>query len=45
MKWRKWFGLCEHQWRHATNTVIRYGVYEVLYCDKCHKFTYRKWRS
>ena len=44
--WKKlkiWLGLCEHQWRHATNIFDEYGPREVLMCDKCMRLKFRHW--
>jgi hypothetical protein len=44
IKWlRNLFGLCEHDYIHASNIMTMNGPREVLMCKKCHKLSYRYW--
>lgn len=40
---RRWLGLCEHQWSHVSNILTTQGIEQVMMCDKCLKMSYRTW--
>ena len=40
---RKLFGLCDHEWEHATNLMTLDGPYEGLVCKKCYRMLWRHW--
>lgn len=41
---RNLFGLCEHEWVHATNVMRPYGPVEGQVCRKCLRLRWREWR-
>lgn len=42
--WRRLFGLCEHDWRHATNIMTWSGPMQGKICNKCQQMKWLRWR-